>query len=130
MKKTIKFCASFDYNTSAVEEVHQLYKKIMHARDLCVTAQKEANQTKLEEAIKYCDRMKYNCDLVAETRSFCLRVTRINEEARKANKTLHEEHCKVVVKAANEIKMTSKTIKHIRKLVNGPYDVFLNAQYD
>ena len=75
-------------------------------------------------AQKRFDGTEYTCQLADDCKELLARIKKINKETKKAIKECVEDQVRTIVSAADNIRLKTKSLSKLRKLVKGPYSAF------
>ena len=135
LKKIVSFCQKNSLTAMPnYPRGNFLLQKLKKAREIMNAAYDAVEEEPLIKAIDYAnqpnfDGTKYKCQLLNDCKDLLKRIQKITKEAKLAIQQCIEDQVRTVVGAADDIRMNTKPIRKLRKLVNGPYSTFLNEQF-
>lgn len=136
LSQAVKFCSDIGYTASNTPytALKTLAQKVLNARKQLEEAIKALDEGTLATAIHACNAKDFNgesytCELLTEAQRVYKVVKRINENCDAAIRECREDQVRLVVSEAKKVGMRNSRIDQLRKLVNGPYDKFLQEQF-
>ena len=132
--KILSYCDTNKLHAlSSFSRGKKLYLKLKKARKMMTAAYDGVDEEALEKALEHVQQKRfdgtdYQCQLQKDCKELLARIKKINKETKKATKECVEDQVRTIVAAADQIRLRTKALSKLRKLVKGPYNAFLKEQ--